>query len=256
MIIESSQNPKYKMIKALGQKSKRTKTNRFLAEGLRFITDGLEAGWTPDCILIDEEKKELYGDLAKTYGQVPFFWMKSSLFKTLSDTQSSQGILAVFEKKETPMPIHFEPSSVCLLLDRIQDPGNLGTILRSANAFGIHSVFLAEGSVDLYNPKVLRATMGAIFHLNIIEGINPLSLLDHLKPFHFQSVGLWGKAPTSIHHFSRKKPLLIVVGNEANGISAHLSKALDVLLRIDMKGHAESLNAGVAASIALYELCK
>ena len=142
------------------------------------------------------------------------------------------------------------------MLDRIQDPGNLGTIIRTADAFGVDGILISEGSVDGYNPKVVRATMGSIFRVNILHIKKSLNILEELKNrgIKIYSTSLQGK--NYIQEINFKIPSLLIIGNESKGVSDELLNMAHSLIKIPMVGKAESLNAAVASSIIMYEAMK
>ncbi|MBL0143113.1 MAG: RNA methyltransferase [Betaproteobacteria bacterium] len=174
--------------------------------------------------------------------------LADALFDAVSGVESPAGIIAV-----VPTPTgHAVPDSArfCLLLEDLQDPGNVGTLLRSAAAAGVGHVLLSPSCAFAWSPKVLRAGQGAHFALNIVEGAD---LAAFISSFRGTSVALCGGAKASLYDTSLHGPVAFLVGNEGAGLSAELEKAATVRVRIPMPGRAESLNAGVAGSIALFE---
>ena len=140
-----------------------------------------------------------------------------------------------------------------MILDNIQDPGNLGTIIRSCVAFNVDTLIISDNSVDLYNPKVLRATQGMIFHLNIIV-TNLIKIIKELKDEGYKVAGTNVVNGTLVSEFEKKERFAIIMGNEGNGVSSEVSKLIDENIYIPISQTCESLNVGVAASIILYEL--
>ena len=174
--------------------------------------------------------------------------LSDPLFKSISTVDSPTGIVAFVKTPAASMPP--PDASLVLALDDIQDPGNVGTLLRSAAAAGATHVVLSGKCAFAWSPKVLRAAMGAHFALGIAEGID---LLSFAKGYRGTTVALSGAAGRSLYDLDLKKPCAIFVGNEGAGLSAELEAACKVKARIPMPGNVESLNAGVAGSVALFE---
>lgn len=256
--ITSSDNHTYKQTKQLLVKKFRDEYKEFSIEGLRIIMDAIDNK--------KEIKRILFNDtLYKTAGGekllkicqdkgYPIYKISDKMFRDISDTKNPQGILAVLSYEEYDISNIFnKDSAFLLLLDRIQDPGNLGTILRTADAAGIDGVLITKGSVDIYNPKTIRSTMGSIFHLPIIPSISTDSLLPLLDMHGFDVISTTLDTNTYLYDISFSKKTVIVIGNEANGICPDIINKSDILIKIPMFGKAESLNAAVAASIIIYE---
>jgi TrmH family RNA methyltransferase len=159
--------------------------------------------------------------------------------------------MAICNKKEDTNNI----GKHIMMLDEIQDPGNLGTIIRSALAFNIDTLILSNNSVDLYNPKVIRASQGMIFHLNIIT-CDLIDKIHELKEDNYQIIGSDVNGGTDIKNFEKEDKFVIIMGNEGQGISKEILDLCDTFVHINMSDKCESLNVGVAAGIILYELDK
>ena len=248
MMIESKQNPEIKAIKKLQQAKGRRKAKRYLLEGPHLLEMALEAGKQPELILCTEASFK--ADYANCNCQL----ISPQLAGYLAETESTQAVFAVMPLPE-PVALDQLTSSAILLLDGLQDPGNLGTIIRTADALGYHSLILGKGSVDPYNSKALRAMQGSQFKLQIVQAD-----LDQAIP-QLQSQGYRIAASTlssdsqSVKDYclTDAKKWGIILGNEGNGVSPDCIELADVSLHIPMTGQAESLNVAIAAAIMMYE---
>ncbi|MGN1318027.1 MAG: TrmH family RNA methyltransferase [Lachnospirales bacterium] len=236
MYIKSEKNKIIKEINSLKLRKNRDKLGLFIVEGERLTKEA------KDYILYTVAEESYKGNIKADY------IVSDLLFSKICDTVTPQGIMAVCKKLEYKLEKKENPLYICL--ENLQDPGNLGTIIRTADAAGADGVFLSKGCVDIYNPKVVRGAMGSLFHIpiftnydlyNIIEDENIISVAAHLKG---------NKTPYEIN---MKKGVAILIGNEGNGLSDEISKKAKELCKIPMIGKAESMNASVAASIMIYE---
>ena len=178
-------------------------------------------------------------------------YVNNSVFKYITDVLNPQGILAVVEKKSKTNQIDYN-QDIILVLDGIQDPGNIGTILRTVDSIGLTQIILSDKCADIYNPKVVRSTMGAIFRVNAIESNDLIETLNEIKKNNFEIVSTDLKTEHNIYDIDYKN-IAIVIGNEANGVSEEILKISDKKIKIPMLGKTESLNASVATGIILYE---
>lgn len=242
MVYESIDNKKIKDIKKLTQKKYRDKFNLFIVEGEHLVLEAYKKGVLKQLIL----EKDYILPL-----DVDTLYVTNNVLSYLSSLDTPGKVIGVVEKLGNTNKL----GDKILMLDNVQDPGNLGTIIRSAVAFNINTIVLGEGCVDLYNSKVIRASQGLLFHINIIES-NLLELIPDLKEKEYTIIGTkvtFGKSLKSIDKF---KKICIIMGNEGNGMSEEISELTDFNVYIDMNKDCESLNVGVAASIILYELDK
>ncbi len=258
--IESSQNNTIKEIKALHMKKNRDSRGLYFVEGIRFVGDAVENGQEFVKVIISNKLQELNGG-AKIIEQVTavcpeVFLVPEKLFNELSDTQSPQGILAVLKKRDFDIDEVIKECRSIVILDGLQDPGNVGTIIRTADSAGISAVFMTKGCVDLYSPKVLRSTMGSVFHMPIFEGLNIIELIDRLKLEDYRVIASHLDGKNNYYDEDMTGRSAIIVGNEANGISGETAEKADRLVKIPMPGKAESLNASVAAAIMIYEIVR
>ena len=252
--IISKENEIIKHIIKLKEKKHRIEYNEFIIEGAKIIKEAIEENVNIKNIIISEEalnselvKKQLKSMIeAENYILVP-----NNIFKLISDVEKPQGVLAVIEKNMYNITIDYK-QDIILILDNIQDPGNLGTIIRTADSVGLTQILVSKGTVDCYNSKVLRSTMGAIFRVNIIEIENLEKSIEEIKQNKFKVVITSLQTNKSIYDIKLNK-VAIVIGNEANGVSKEIKELADINAIIPMKGKTESLNASVATGVILYE---
>lgn len=237
MIIESLNNSKVKAWNKLKEKKFRDEENLFLIEGDHLVECALNYGVVKEIVTSNENFK---------MPNIPIYYVTDSIMKKLSNQVTSTDILAVCQK----LPEREIKGNICLL-DNIQDPGNLGTIIRSAKAFGIDSLILSLDTVDLYNDKVIRASEGLLFGLNIIKA-DLKETIKKLKEKNYTIYGTNCKEGPELRKTSFAPLSAIIIGNEGRGMKEELTSMCDEMLHISIDG--ESLNAGVAASIIFYEV--
>lgn len=242
MIITSVQNPKVKeYVKLMNQKKERDLSASFIVEGEHLVFEAIHEGVVKEILVLEGKSYDL---------PMEYITVTKDVMNKICDTKSPQGIIARCVQKESKLP----EGTRYLLLDDVQDPGNLGTLLRSADAFSFDAVILSENTVDLYNPKVIRATQGAIFRVTtlrmpILEAITSLQKKG-VKVF---AADLNGQALKDLPPDER---MGIVLGNEAQGISSLVRSHVDGRVTIEMTGGSESLNVSVAGSIIMYNFRK
>ena len=240
-MIESLDNSKIKSLRKLKEKKYRDKEKLFLIEGEHLVIEAYKTNLLKEVILCN---KELDIDVPKIY-------VSEKVMNTLSDLQSKVGIIGVCEIKENIL----DYKDNILILDGVQDPGNLGTIIRSALAFNIKNIVLSKDTVDLYNTKVLRSAEGNNFHLNIVRD-DLEKVITTLKEKKYVIYGTDVVDGIDIKDVKNKEKYAIIMGNEGNGIKENIKKMVDKNIYIPMNENCESLNVGVSASIILYELNK
>jgi len=251
--ITSDKNTIYKTLKTLSQKKVREANRLFLIEGLRLFQEALSRGVGLKYLIIDEARKEV----PNTPQGCQIFRLKDHLFKKISDTVNPQGIIAVAEKTEMFLKdIELNAMPFIVVLDRIQDPGNLGTIIRTCAAAGITALLLVNGTVDLYNPKVIRSTMGALFQVPIVERLKDSEAIKWLQEHSIEIMVADLDGEEYYYSIDLRKPLAIVIGNENKGLSSIWKKAARKKVKIPIPGLTESLNASVAAGIILYDVVR
>ena len=257
-MITSSHNPKIQKVRALlAQRSERESAQAFVVEGVRLCEEAHAAGWQPSLLLYSQQLslrgRRLLEDFSKSSPNIEE--IPDHLMDTVAGTETPQGILAVFPFHSIPAP---DDLDFVLVLDSLRDPGNLGTILRSAAAAGVQSVLLTPGTADPYAPKVLRSAMGAHFrlpiHLSGWDEIEALRRQPNLSPLKFFLAEAEGGRPCWQTDF--RQPLALWVGGEAEGASQAARRLADGLVTIPMPGRSESLNAAAAASILLFEVVR
>lgn len=248
-IIGTTKNKKYKYIKSLQQKKVRTTEGVFTVEGKKSVSDAAGSDFNVLLVAVSEsfyrEERYSYPDGAELIA------VRDDLFPGLCDTKNPQGIIAVIEKK-SDTGIKTKKDGLYIYCDNVSDPGNLGTIIRSADAAGLTGVWLSEGCADLYSPKTVRSSMGSFFNVDIVPYV-PYEELFQLKNDGFSLVcGALCDDSRSYTDTDFRKPTVIVVGNEANGVSDSILRECEHII-IPIYGSAESLNVGVAAAVMMYE---
>ncbi|MFA5998526.1 MAG: RNA methyltransferase [Candidatus Babeliales bacterium] len=240
MIIQSLTNPKIKHIVNLHSKSYRQEHKQFIAQGIKTCVTLFEGGYKLHSIYLSEDMYQQHGDFFPSESIV---LVTDAIVKKISTTITPSGIVAVFEMPENQSA----PTDNSIVLYNIQDPGNLGTLIRTAAAMNIHTAYLVEG-VDPYNPKVIQATAGTIASVEIVQ-INWSEFQKLCKSFTTCALVVQGgKTPESID----LKSSILVIGNESQGLSSQVIDECTEKLTIPMPGKTESLNAAVAGSIAMY----
>lgn len=253
--ISSRDNTVIKEARKLKERKHREERKQFLAEGLRFVSEALESDFEISCLFLSEEMAEKWGSLGiedKVEKSTRTYRLSDRLFREISFTEHPQGIAAVVGLKERAAE---KKEGFYILADRVQDPGNLGTIIRSAHASGALGVIITKGTVDVYNDKVLRSTMGSIFHVPVIED-KDLSYLRELRNGGFRLVVSSLDTDCDFFQADLTGKVIIAVGNEGSGISRELLDMADVRVKIPMPGGAESLNVSAAASIMMFEVVR
>jgi len=253
--ISSSQNDIYKGFKNLLAKKHRTQQGLFLIEGVRLVRHVMERGWPLRDLILDMreadriELREL-ADSAESLG-IQVIVLEGELFEALSETVHSQGCLGVAKMPElAPRPLE---GSLFLALDQIRDPGNLGTMLRTADAAGVNGVLLSKGCVEPFNEKVVRSTMGSLFDVPLVQCSDFAETLTAFREQGFEIAAAVLEDSEDYAHYDWSKPTLLVIGNEAEGISEEIQALATRRLRIPIRGGAESLNAAIAAGVILFE---
>ncbi len=240
MLITSVKNPYIKQLAHLKEKKYRDEQDIFLVETKHLVLEAYKAGLIKELIL---EANEIFPLDVKT------LYVSKEVLKKLSSLETPSNVMAVVYKREKPKEI----GEKVLILDKIQDPGNLGTIIRSAVAFNINTIVCSKDTVDIYNPKVVRASQGMMFHIPIIVN-NPESTIQELKKQDYKIIGTKVTNGHDVRTSSIYSHFALIIGNEGQGISKNIEDLCDEYLYIKMNENCESLNASVAASILLYEI--
>lgn len=246
--IESPENRKVRDWASLAVKKNRQNARRFLLESTRGIEESLTYGVAPEALLL-LEGTGLPEGISGRIPRIPCYTLSPKAFAKLTATENPRGIIGVYAfKQEKPGDVL--DSSLLLFLDGIQDPGNLGTIVRSAAAFGLDGLLLGPGCVDLYNEKVLRSTLGGVFALPILSVDHDDLSLFRKHGFRILGASLGGEPLGSCDKTGK---ILMGIGNENSGLSKRFLDHAEGLVTIPIRREMESLNAGVAAGIILYE---
>lgn len=244
MIITSKDNEIIKNIKKL--KEKKYRLDSYIVEGIKMVKEAINENQEIALIAIREDFKIDF-DTKK----IKIVTISNKIFNDISDVKTPQGILAVIKKNQNNQ---IETNSDYILaLDSLQDPGNMGTIIRTADSANINQIIINKTTVDPYSPKVIRSTMGAIYRTNIIEVEDLKATLKEMKSKGFQIITTDLKATQSIYDINYNNKTVVVIGNEANGVSQEILQTADKKVIIPMLGKTESLNASIAASIMIYE---
>lgn len=250
---------KIKQLSKLKSKKERDKQGRFLIEGLRLCEEAANSGWPIESVLYTtsfEEKPKGKNLLNKLHhSNAVLIQVKSQTLSKLSDTVTAQGIVCVAKVKRLPVKDLWERKmKLIIALDGIRDPGNVGTLIRAADAFDVDGMILSGDTVELFNPKLVRSTMGAIFRLGIFEEVDLEKTLLKLKERKFRIVGTDVKEGKSLDEFSPAGKICLLIGSEAKGLNEKLLKLSDETVHIPTPGRSESLNVAVAGGILLYEI--
>lgn len=255
MTITSKDNETIKHIKKLKEKKYREEYGEFIVEGIKMIEEALqEKAKIKSIIICDDCKSQgtIPSDLMYEIAKLDCIYVSEKIFNTITDVTNPQGIMAILEKPQNDENVIDYSSSNYLILDNIQDPGNMGTILRTVDSLGLKQIIVSKGSADIYNLKVVRSTMGAIFRVKVIESENLVKTIKEMKKHKINIYATDLKTNKSIYDVNFSKSA-IIVGNESNGVSEEVLKEATERIKIPMIGKTESLNVAVATSIILYE---
>lgn len=250
--ITSPQNQQVKRWKKLLTKKGRQKQTTYLVEGVHLLLEAQKAKSEITALIVKEGFADTDKIITTNKDKIPVYELSSSIFSQLCETEHPQGIIAEVSVPHWDMDTKLNESKLLLLLDEIQDPGNLGTILRTAAATGVDLVVLGNGTVDPYNSKVVRSTMGALFHLPVI-GADLLEVIPVLKT---KNIAVAGTSPhCGVYAFDYLFPekVAIILGNESKGIQEDILRQMDQALMVPMSGTAESYNVSITAGMLLYE---
>ena len=252
--ISSKDNEFIKHIKKLKDKKYRDESNEYIIEGIKLIEEAINEKANIKQIVICEEcgkTQEIPKKLMYEIASYECIYVTENIFTNITDVKNPQGILAIIEKNNSKTEIDYK-EDIIVALDDIQDPGNLGTILRTIDSIGLKQILVSKGTADSYNPKVVRSTMGAIFRVKIIECDDLVKTLKEVKKHKYELVVTSLQTDNDIYDINYHKKA-IVIGNEANGVSKEIQDIADKKVKIPMLGKTESLNASVATGIVLYE---
>lgn len=250
--IQSMKNQLIKETKKLQQKKYRQQTNSYILEGFHLVQEAFKAGAAIQEIFVNQRGQKEWSDWLEEHFP-EYYLVSDEILKTLTDQPTPQGMVAVVSMTENAIE---QFSEAWLLLDQVQDPGNVGTMIRTADAAGFSGVVLGEGTVDLYNPKTLRSMQGSHFHL----AVTSRKLEELIPELQAQQIPVFGtaldKAAKNYRMIEPRSDFALVMGNEGQGMNPELLAMTDANLYIPIKGQAESLNVAVAAGILMFKLVK
>ncbi len=254
-MITSTSNPQVKRLLQLQKKSKaRNEEDVFVVEGLRMFAEvpqeRVEKVYVSET-LFNMKKHDL------NWEEFPLEILSDSVFKHVSDTQTPQGVLCIVKQKKYDLAalLNIENPHF-IVLDNLQDPGNLGTIVRTAEGAGVDAVFMSRDCVDIYNPKTIRSTMGSIYRMPTIYIEDTVNLLEIFKEKGIKSYAAHLDGKNSYDKEDYCRGTAILIGNEGNGLRDEVSQKADIWVRIPMEGQVESLNAAIAASVFMFEVAR
>ena len=254
-VISSKENEIIKNIKKLKEKKYRDLNNEYIIEGIKIIQEAIQENAKIKRIIICddcEKNSNISQEMMYEIAKYECIYVTNKIFTSLTDVKNPQGIMAIVEKNSSKEDEIDYNQDIIVALDDLQDPGNLGTILRTVDSIGINQILVSKGTADSYNPKVVRSTMGAIFRVKIIECEDLEKTLKEIKKHKFEILVTSLQTENSIYDIKYNKKV-IVIGNEANGVEEKIQNMADVKVKIPMLGKTESLNASVATGIILYE---
>lgn len=252
--ISSKDNEFIKHVKKLKDKKYREQSNEYVIEGIKLVEEAINEKAKIKQIVICEEctkTQEISKKLMYEIASFDCIYVTENVFNNITEVKNPQGILAVIERKNSENEINYN-EDIIVALDGIQDPGNLGTILRTVDSIGLKQILVSKETADVYNPKVVRSTMGAIFRVKVIECEDLEKTLKEIKKHKYEIVVTSLQTNESIYDIEYNKKV-IVIGNEANGVSKEIQEMADKKVKIPMLGKTESLNASVATGVVLYE---
>ena len=251
-LITSPSNPLIKQVRALRQKKARVESGLFLIEGIHHVGEAFEAGWEIESVLYASGllTSPFAHDLISRLSFQPQP-VTAQVMESLADKENPQGILAIARQRKSQLK-DIKPFTRAVALVSPQDPGNVGTILRTMDAAGADVLFLLDGGVELYHPTVVRASMGTLFWKPIIQTSFD-EFIKWSRQGNYQLIGTSAKASQDYHAHHPQSPWILVLGNEQKGLTSEQSAACDVVLSLPMQGRVSSLNLAVAAGVLLYE---
>lgn len=257
-MITSETNQQIKEIIRLQKQSKyRHKTFQFVAEGVRMVKEAAESGCLKKIYISDFVIEKMQETLTEFLEKYPYEEISDKIFQKISDTVTTQGILCIAEIPEHNLETVLDDKKhMWLLLDGVRDPGNLGTIMRTAEGAGMSAVIMSKGTVDLFNPKTIRSTMGAVFRMPFIYVDDLADIVEKIKNKGYDVYGTAMKGSVVYDKPDYTKGAGIVIGSEADGLSNSIMKHMSGFIRIPMEGGIESLNAAVAAAVVMYEAAR
>ncbi|MCQ6559187.1 TrmH family RNA methyltransferase [Paenibacillus mendelii] len=253
LTLTSVQNEKVKAFASLLEKKHRDRSGKFLIEGVHLVQEALLAGAAVETVVFDAERgipNELEDLLAESSCEL--VEASPSVMAKCTATDTPPPVFGIVAKPDVDRQTLYGEDSLVVVLDGVRDPGNVGTIIRSADAVGADAVILGRGCVDLYNPKTVRSTMGSLFHLPIMEG-DLAELLPEAKQHGIRLIGTSLQASDTCYSYDWRGAAWLLLGNESSGLSDQTLVQVDDSIIIPMHGRSESLNVAMAATVVLYE---
>jgi TrmH family RNA methyltransferase len=252
---------KLKKLSKLKTKKGRKEEGKFLVEGVRLCEEAAQSGWPIETAIhtIAFEEKPRGKKLLRKLRDLSLYLIpaKNHDLGKLSDTKTAQGIICVARTKRPSSREMWEKKTrLVVALDGIRDPGNVGTLIRTADAFGIDALILSKDTVELFNPKVIRSSMGAIFRLKVFDEVDLETTVLQLKKRKFKIVGTDVRKGTGLDAFNPLEKTCLLIGSEAEGLNARLLELSDQIVHIPIRDKVESLNVAVAGGILLYHVAK
>ena len=234
MLITSKDNETIKHIRKLKEKKYRDEFGEYLIEGVKLINEAIQENLNIKTIVVCDNcnKEAINQNIMYEIAKLECIYVDEKVFNTITEVKNPQGILAVIEKKKKEKDLNYK-EDIIVILDNIQDPGNLGTILRTVDSVGLSQIIISKNSGDIYNSKVVRSTMGAIFRVNVIESENLIDTIKELKKHKFTITATALDTDKSIYDIIYKK-IAIVIGNEAKGVSKDIQELADTKIKIPM----------------------
>jgi TrmH family RNA methyltransferase len=255
-MISSSSNTQIKNLIQLQKKVKvRNEQGAFVIEGIKMFKESRASRYFIKAYVSESYYQEKYTENPAYFDDISYEIVQDSIFKEASDTLTPQGIMAVVKKPEYDLEqIITNADANLVLLEDIRDPGNLGTIVRTAEGAGVTGIILSNSSVDMYNPKVIRSTMGAIYRMPFVYVNDFKGIINRIKMNNIRIYAAHLSGSCSYDEVDYTGKSAILIGNEANGLSDEIAELSDQYIRIPMEGNVESLNAAIAAAVLMYEV--
>ena len=260
-MISSLNNGQIKHLNLLQKKAKARKEEKaFVIEGIKMFEESRNQGNLIKSYFSETFYKNKYKAEPEYFSDLSFEIVQDSVFNKLADTSTPQGVLAIVEMPSYKLDnIVKSPNSSLLILENIQDPGNLGTMIRTAEGAGFNGIILSGDSVDVLNPKTIRSTMGAIYRMPYVYAIDEDNFHEILQEIKNDNIYIYAAHLEGAKFYDKvdyKEKCAILIGNESNGLKEKTVSIADALIKIPMEGQVESLNASIAAAIIMYEVAR
>lgn len=249
MVITSRENKIFKLAKLLKTSKGRTEKNMFLIEGMRSVCDAIKKGADIECVILKD------GTMPDFDINAPVYTFAPRLFDEVSETVTPQGVIAICHIKKVALEdILLQNKNCVVMCEKLQDPGNIGTVIRTAHASFCGGVILTKGSCDLYNPKIVRATMSGIFSIPVLQNVESKQTIEYFRKNGYRIVaGALIENCVDLYSADLGGKTLVIIGNEGNGVESDTLALCDTVIKIPMHADAESLNAAVAGAVMMYE---